>query len=233
MRAAAAWVTAALTLGLVLGLAACDGAHESPIIPGPGPSKVQVDTPNLRALKAQIGMADCAPGPGGGALPDLTLPCLGGGTSIDLSSLKGPLVLSLWQAGCAPCRKEMPALQDFVDRYGDRVPVLGIDFADQYPGSALEEAGKRGVTYPSLADPGGDLQGFDQFAKIPGLPTMYFIDAHGDIAYQRSFGVDSADQVADLVRQHLGVQLTTPPSSSSPPLRSSDEQLVGDPGEAL
>jgi len=27
--------------------------------------------------------------------------------------------------------------------------------------------------------------------------------------------------------------LTTPPSSSSPPLRSSDEQLVGDPGEAL
>ena len=187
-------------------LAGCTGA-ESPIIPGPGPSKVKVDTPDLRALKAKIGMRDCVPGPGGGALPDLTLQCLGGGTSVNLSSLKGPLVLSLWQAGCTPCRKEMPALQAFDAKYGNRVPVLGVDFTDTYPGSALDEAGKRGVTYPSLADPGGEMQGFDEFAKIPGLPTMYFIDAHGKIAYQRSFGVDSADEVADLVREHLGVPL--------------------------
>ncbi|MDX6373632.1 MAG: hypothetical protein QOD98_2620 [Nocardioidaceae bacterium] len=190
---------------LVAALAGCN--DETQFVPGPGPSKVQVDTSDLRALKAQIGMADCVPGPGGGALPHLTLPCLGGGTSVDLSSLRGPLVLSLWQAGCTPCRREMPALQAFDDQYGDRVPVLGVDFADQYPGSALQEAGKREVTYPSLADPGGDLQGFDGFAKIPGMPTMYFVDSDGKIAYQRSGGVDSADEVADLVREHLGVTL--------------------------
>jgi thiol-disulfide isomerase/thioredoxin len=196
-------------LAATLLLAGCSGSHD--FVPGPGPvpgpSKVKVDTPELRALKAKIGMADCAPGPGGGALPDVTLPCLGGGTSVDLSSLRGPLVLSLWQAGCEPCRKEMPALQAFDDRYGAQVPVLGIDFADTYPGSALEEAGKRGVTYPSLADPGGDLQSNVEFAKIPGMPTMYFIDADGKIAYQRSGGVASADEVADLVRDHLGVAL--------------------------
>jgi thiol-disulfide isomerase/thioredoxin len=192
-------------LALSVTVAGCDS--EAQFVPGPGPSKVKVDTPELRALKAEIGMQDCAPGPGGGALPDVTLKCLGGGTSVNLSTLRGPLVLSLWQAGCAPCRKEMPALQAFVDRYGDQVPVLGIDIADQYPGSALEEAGKRGVTYPSLADPGGEIQGFDQFAKIPGYPTMYFIDERGAIAFQRSFGVDSAGEVADLVREHLGVAL--------------------------
>jgi thiol-disulfide isomerase/thioredoxin len=202
IRIAAALAAVALTTVL----SGCDD-HESPIIPGPGPSKVKVDTADLRALKAQIGMEDCAPGPGGGDLPDITLACLGGGTSVDLDSLKGPMVLSLWQAGCAPCRKEMPALQAFDDEYGDRVPVLGIDFADQYPGSALQEAGRRQVTYPSLADPGGDLQGFDEFAKIPGMPTMYFVDSSGKIAYQRSGGVDSADEVADLVREHLGVAL--------------------------
>lgn len=189
----------------VLLLAGCD--DESQFVPGPGPSKVRVDTPELRTLKATVGMADCPPGPGGGALPTITLPCLGGGTEVDLSSLRGPLVLSLWQAGCAPCRKEMPALQAFDDKYGDRVPVLGVDFADQYPGSALTEAQKRGVTYPSLADPGGDLQGFDEFAKIAGMPTMYFIDADGKIAYQKSGGVDSANDIVDLVREHLGVDL--------------------------
>ena len=200
-RVAAVLAVVALTVAL----AGCD--DETQFVPGPGPSKVKVDTSELRTLKAQIGMEDCTPGPGGGALPKITLPCLGGGTSVDLSTLKGPLVLSLWQAGCAPCRKEMPALQAFDDQYGDRVPVLGIDFVDQYPGTALQEAGKREVTYPSLADPGGDLQGFDEFAKIPGMPTMYFVDPDGKIAYQRSGGVDSAAEVADLVREHLGVDL--------------------------
>jgi thiol-disulfide isomerase/thioredoxin len=186
-------------------LAGCD--DETGFVPGPGPSKVQVDKTELRTLKAQIGMEDCVPGPGGGELPAITLPCLGGGADVDLSSLRGPMVLSLWQAGCAPCRKEMPALQSFDDQYGDRVPVLGVDFADQYPGSALEEAGERGVTYPSLADPGGDLMDTEQFAKIRGMPTMFFIDADGAIAYTRPGGVDSADEVADLVRDHLGVPL--------------------------
>jgi len=59
------------------------------------------------------------------------------------------------------------------------------------------------------------------------------VDSSGKIAYQRSGGVDSADEVADLVREHLGVDLTTPSSSSAPPLRSSDEELVGEPGARL
>jgi len=190
---------------MVVALSGCD--DEARIVPGPGPSKVRVDTADLRALKAEIGMEDCVPGPGGGALPAITLPCLGGGTAVDLSSLRGPLVLSLWQAGCEPCRTEMPALQSFDDQYGDRVPVIGIDFLDTFPGSALEEAGERGVTYQSLADPGGDLQAFTEFAKIPGMPTMVFVDADGKIAFQKSGGVDSADEVADLVHEHLGVSL--------------------------
>ena len=190
---------------LVAALAGCD--DETPFVPGPGPSQVQVDTPELRALKATTGMADCAPGPGGGELPEITLECLGGGTSVDLASLRGPLVLSFWYAGCAPCKKEMPALEEFHTTYGAKVPVIGVDFIDTYPGSALKEIKKRGVTYPSLADPGGELQQFDEFAKIPGMPTMFFVDEKGAVAYQRSGGVDSAAEVADLVREHLGVSL--------------------------
>ena len=196
---------AVLAAVLALVLSAC--GDDNDFVPGPGPAKVDVDNTDLRAVKAEIGMEDCVPGPGGGALPALTLPCLGGGTAVDLSTLRGPLVLSLWQAGCAPCRKEMPALQEFHDEYGEQVPVLGVDFLDPFPGSALEEAGKRDVTFPSLADPGGDMQAFAEFAKIPGMPTMYFIDAAGKISYSRSGGVDSADEVADLVRDKLGVPL--------------------------
>ena len=161
MKSALAGLAAVLVL-----LVGCD--DETQFVPGPGPSKVDVDTPELRELKAEIGLEPCRPGPGGGALPAVTLPCLGGGKSVDLSSLRGPLVLSLWQAGCEPCKEEMPALQAFHEQYGDAVPVLGVDFADTYPGSALEEAGERGVTYPSLADPGGDLHGHRRVREDPG-----------------------------------------------------------------
>jgi thiol-disulfide isomerase/thioredoxin len=193
---------------LVAALAGCDDDRETPIIPGPGPSKVKVDTPELRELKAKAGIEDCVPGPGGGALPEVRLNCLGGGTGVDLASLKGPMVLSFWFAGCAPCKEEMPALQAFYEHHGARVPVLGIDFQDQYPGSALETLQERGVTYPSVADPGGDLLDTDEFAKVStGLPAMYFLDAKGAISYVEFGGLDSEKEIVDLVREHLGVAL--------------------------
>ena len=72
-----------------------------------------------------------------GGLPDLTLPCLGGGPDVDLSSLRGPMVINLWQAFCEPCREEMPALEAFHQQYADQVAVVGIDFNDVNPAGAL------------------------------------------------------------------------------------------------
>ncbi len=40
------------------------------------------------------------------------------------------------------------------------------------------------------------------------------------------------DATYDASRAYLDEHASTPPSSSSPPLRSSDEQLGGDPGKA-
>jgi hypothetical protein len=86
--------------------------------------------------------------------------------------------------------------------------VLGVDFQDQYPGSALQTLEERGVTYPSVADPGGDLMDTDEFAKISrGLPAMFFIDAKGAISYAEFGGLDSEDQITALVRKHLAVAL--------------------------
>jgi thiol-disulfide isomerase/thioredoxin len=171
------------------------------------PSSVQVDTPALREQKAAAGIEDCVPGPGGGELPALELACLGGGTPVDLASLRGPMIVSFWQVGCAPCQEEMPALQRFDDDHGDAVPVLGVDFADQYPASAIEVMQERGITYPSLADPGGDVQTFPEFARIVGMPMLLFVDADGAVAYQKYGGVRSEDELVDLVDEHLGVSL--------------------------
>jgi len=192
----------AVAAAVALLLAGC-----SSDVPGPGKSDVAVDTPELRELKAQIGMEDCAEGPGGGGLPALTLPCLGGGTDVDLSTLRGPLVINTWASNCQACIKEMPALQEFHKKYGDRVPVLGIDFIDTLPDAALGLAGETGATYPSLADPDGDLLEQEGLRLSPGNPQFILLDEQGEVAYQAAGGVESVAEVVAMVNEHLGTDL--------------------------
>ena len=203
-----------LALALVVCVAAGAFAWSSMRDAGPiavRPPDVEVDTPALRATKARIGMEDCTPGTGepvAGGLPDMTLPCLGGGPDVALSSLRGPMLINLWQARCEPCRLEMPALEEFHQRHGDRVPVLGIDFNDVHPDGALALAEETGATYPSIADPGGELMVEDAFAVARrGLPAFVFVDEDGVVVAQDSGGVDSVAEIEAKVAEHLGITL--------------------------
>jgi thiol-disulfide isomerase/thioredoxin len=197
---------AAMALVLVaIGSGCSEGRAD--LVPGPGPAKVDVDTPELRAIKQDAGIEPCRPGPGGGALPAVTLPCLGGGDPVDLSTFRGPMLINIWQSACQECRVEMPVLEDFHQQYADQVPLVGLDFVDVFPGSALELARDGGVTYPLLADPGGELQSQSDFPRVPGYPFTLFIDAEGEVAYTEPGAIESMDELLALVDQHLGVAL--------------------------
>jgi thiol-disulfide isomerase/thioredoxin len=192
---------AALAAAVLL-LAGCNADDVRP----PGRSSIDVDTPALVELKRQTDVADCAPGTASDAgLPDLTLPCLGGGPDVDLASLEGPLVLNLWASNCGPCRVEMPAIQEFHERYGDRVGVLGVDYQDPQPAAALQLAKRSGVTYPLVADPGGDINANSPVPVIRGIPVFVFVTADGDVSTVPG-GIDSADELVELAQQH-GIEL--------------------------
>lgn len=195
--------------GIVAVALLLSGCDADDIPSPPGEAKVDVDTPSLRNLKTDAGIADCVPGtaePVDGGLPDLTLPCLGGGSDVDLASLQGPVIVNLWASNCGPCRKEMPALQEFSEKYGDQVPVIGVDYQDRQPKAALELARKSGVTYPLLADPGGDLNANDPIPVIRGIPVFLFVDADGQVSFVPG-GIDSADELVELADEHLGISL--------------------------
>ena len=188
---------------VVLLLTGCTAADEAPS-GGARPSNVDVDTPELRELKAEIGIEDCRPGAGSAAgLPELTLACLGGGPDVDLASLQGPLVVNFWYANCGPCREEMPAIEEFHQQYGDRVAVVGVT-NDLFPEQALELARTTGATYPQLADPGNDVQATE--LRPRGYPTFAFLREDGTVEMEAG-GIDSADELVDLVEQHLGITL--------------------------
>lgn len=197
-----------LVASLALGLLPLTGCSGGPGSGGLGPSKVDVSAKDVRDLKAKTDIAPCRPGTGApvpGGMPDVTLPCLGGGQDVDVSSLRGPMVVNLWASWCGPCRHEMPVIQRFHQKYGDRVPVLGIDYQDVQPYAAMQLAEKSGVTYPLLADPQAALSAASPLPVIKGLPMMILVDRHGRIAYQQFVEIKSLGQLEDLVRSKLGV----------------------------
>lgn len=206
MRTAA--LKALLAVALAAALTACTSTGPQVDV---RPPDVDVDTPALRTVKERIGMEDCRPGDAAaveGGLPEVTLPCLGGGPDVDLSSLRGPMVINLWQANCEPCRREMPALEEFHQQHGDQVAILGVDFNDVHPDGALALAEATGATYPSVADPGGELMAEQAFAiGRRGLPAFVFVDADGAVVGQHSGGVESVGEVEDLVADYLGIRL--------------------------
>jgi thiol-disulfide isomerase/thioredoxin len=194
---------------LVVVLLACLTACDADDVPVPQETNVDVDTPALREAKQQAGVEDCEPGSGeavDGGLPALSLPCFGGGPEVDLAALRGPMVVNLWGYWCGPCRKEMPILAKFYADHGDQVDMLGIDYQDVQPDNAMALVEKSGVTYPLVADPGGDLSGQAPFGPIRGLPISVFVDADGE-ATPVPVVINSEQELVDLVRQHLGISL--------------------------
>jgi len=205
LRRAAALLAAPMVL-----LAACgSGPGTSGGLGQPGLTvDVDVDTPQLRAIKKEAGVEPCRPGkatePATGGLPELTLDCLGGGADVDLSTLTGPLVINLWAQWCGPCREELPYFQRLHEEAGDKVQVLGIDYQDTQPEAALELIDEVGVTYPLVADPAGQIR---VPFKVRGLPGVVLVDRVGRVTHTEYVVIDSYDQLRDLVREHLGVRV--------------------------
>lgn len=185
------------------------GCTADPDTPGSRPEQgsVDVDTPALRAIKADAKVRPCPTGDAAevmDGLPEVTLQCLGGGRPVTLSSLRGPLVLTLFAQWCGPCRKELPYFQR-LDRNADgAVRVVGVDFLDTQPDGALRLARCSGVTFPLLADPEARLRAD---LRVRGLPTVVFVDAEGTVTATQARSFSSYADLRDAVRDQLGVEV--------------------------
>ncbi|MDO7868450.1 TlpA family protein disulfide reductase [Nocardioides jiangxiensis] len=213
-----------------LALSACaPGAGLSDL----GQRRIDVDTPALRSAKAQAHIATC-PEPttdehahDKDGLPAVTLPCLGGGPSVDLAKLRGPMVITFWASWCGPCRRELPIFQRFAQQYAGRVSVIGIDYNDVNPAAALELARTSGVRFPLLADTETAVH---QKGGLPVnlLPTLAFVDADGELSMWhdedghdtgrvRALEIESIDELRQLAAEHLGPAALKPAPAASAP----------------
>ena len=158
---------------------------------------------DLTALRSAAALTPCPAGLGP-ELPDLELPCLGGGPDVALrAAVPGrPTLVNVWASWCAPCAGEVPDLVALAAKAGDRLAIVGVLNTD------TEERGLAfsrdfGIRYPSLVDDDGAvLRAFP-----PGPPVTLFLDATGHVVATESGAFTDLAELEALVSRHLGVTL--------------------------
>lgn len=191
---------------LVCGVALAATACSAPVPDAPKASS-RSSTPLAVAGCEAAGVGGVAVADGG--LPDLALPCLSPGPTVQVGALTGrPTLINLWATWCAPCREEMPLLAQAFQAQGDTIRFLGVDTRDD-AGSATDFLAATGVTYAQAADPEGEL-----LAKLglPGLPVTLAIDPTGRVI-AKHIGQMSPDALAGLVQQLTASATQTTPAS--------------------
>ena len=195
-----------LTPPLVLLLAACTATEVTPDRdeqPSPFADCASLTAPLSAAAPPSAGPSSESVSPSTGGvpdLPDLTLPCFTGEEPVRTLDLRGPAVINLWGSWCAPCREELPLMQELADATTGRLRVIGVDTRDDRDAGA-SFATDHGVSMPTLYDRGQKLLG--SLGKI-NLPVTVFLDADGKSFVYAGAALDKP-ALGALVREHTGV----------------------------
>jgi peroxiredoxin len=119
--------------------------------------------------------------------PAFAVPALDGG-NVNLEEYRGQVVLlNFWGTWCEPCKRELPALQQAHQTYGEQgLAIIGVNLTDDElvngtdTGQIRSFLDQYGVTYPIALDTEGSVT--NAYRVFP-LPTSFFIDQQGRIRY--------------------------------------------------
>ena len=193
---------AVMLVAALLAVTACS----TPAAEVPEPVPEVTTTADLDALRVQYGLPECPDTDPDteqvqDGLPQTALPCLGTEQVVNLAGLpREPTVLNFWAQWCGPCREESLFLTEAWES-AEEVSFVGINYQDPQPDWAIEFAGLVGWKYPHVQDMERSLQ---SALKVPGLPVTLFVAADGRIAGRHVGGIQSTQELRDLIDEYLG-----------------------------
>jgi peroxiredoxin len=138
------------------------------------------------------------------AAPEFGGTLLGGGdwTSAELAGQVA--VLNFWGSWCAPCRVETPEFQEVYAEVRDEgVAFLGLNVKEADEQFAQAFVDSRGIEFPSLYDPAGEVALTFQDYPATAIPSTIVLDRDGRVAAVYT-GAVAQDDLRAVIDRLLG-----------------------------
>jgi thiol-disulfide isomerase/thioredoxin len=134
------------------------------------------------------------------------------GQKVSLSDFKGKAVIvDFWATWCAPCKVEIPWLEQFHNEYaGQGLEIVGVSEDDldldnkaelaKEKQDIADKAAQLKINYPVLID---DANVSTPYGGIDGLPTTFFINRSGEVVAS-TVGLAPRDEIEADIKKALG-----------------------------
>ena len=146
-----------------------------------------------------VAYADVIEGPA----PDFTLKSRSG-ENVKLSEYRGDVVMiNFWASWCAPCRQEMPLLEDMYKKYSDLgFVLLGVN-VEEDSSKANDLLRDVAVTFPVLFDNANEVT---KLYKVVAMPSTIIVDRDGKMRYLHrgylpGYENEYVKQIKELIRE--------------------------------
>lgn len=136
------------------------------------------------------GQANLGGAAGNQQAPDFSLAKLGGGT-ISLSEFRGkkPVIVDFWASWCPNCRRDMPNLNRYYEKYKDKVEVIGVNLQEN-ESTVKDFIDSRSISFKVALDPSGLAS--NAFG-IQYTNTHFLIDKSGNLVRSIPGDISEAD----------------------------------------
>ncbi|SET38313.1 Peroxiredoxin [Salinibacillus kushneri] len=122
----------------------------------------------------------------GNPAPDFTLQTIDG-KQVQLSDFIGQKVmLNFWATWCKPCQKEMPEMQTFHEKFGDKMKILAVNVTgyETSKDNVKDFIDEFNLSFPIPLDQ--DLKvSVDQY-QLFNFPSTFFINTKGEVVEKYS-----------------------------------------------
>lgn len=138
-----------------------------------------------------------------GPAPDFTLKSRSG-ENIKLSEYRGDVVMiNFWASWCAPCRQEMPLLEELYKKYSDLGFTLLAVNVEEDSSKADELLKDIPVTFPVLFD---NTNKVTKLYNVIAMPSTVIVDRDGNMRYLHrgylpGYEKEYQKQVKELIRE--------------------------------
>ena len=121
------------------------------------------------------------------------------GADVTIVPTGKPMVVNFWFSTCAPCVRELPALSEAAEKYGDTVQFIGVN-----PNDSREVAQaflkNLDVILASYIDDGDQVSA----VEVGTFPTTFFLNAEGVIVKMQA-GELTPEDIEKILKEDLGV----------------------------